>query len=83
MLKRKKGRKKSEVNDRCSDMGKEDREKRKPIGYDKADKKKINTKKFLTLIRKTKKKDQNPKLFVVWYYDKLCLISIFILFYLN
>ena len=55
MLKRKKGRKKSEVNDRCSDMGKEDREKRKPIGYDKADKKKINTKKLLTLIRKPEK----------------------------
>ena len=38
-----------------SDVEKVDREKQKPIAYHKADKKKVNTKKLFTLIRKQEK----------------------------
>ena len=52
---------------RCGKRG-SCKKKRKPIGYGKADKKKIITQKLHTLIRKQENKnkmEQNPKLFVV------------------
>ena len=56
MLKRKKGRNnQSEVNNRCSDVGKEDREKKEANRIRQSGKKNINTKKLLTLIRKPEK----------------------------